>query len=39
MAEAAATENRARLFRNLLIWGLSMSVVGAILAFIFLDLL
>ncbi len=31
--------NKPMIFRRLLLWGLSMSVVGAILAFIFLDLL
>lgn len=32
-------EGQKALFRSLLIWGLSMSVVGAVMAFVFLDLL
>ncbi len=37
IASADKNENRTKLFRNLLIWGMSMSLVGAVLAFVFLD--
>jgi di/tricarboxylate transporter len=39
IASYSVKEDRARLFRSFLIWGLSMAVVGALLSFIFLDLL
>ena len=39
IASAGEKEDRGKLFRNLLIWGLSMAVVGAFLAFISLDLI
>ncbi|HMM22816.1 MAG TPA: SLC13 family permease [Selenomonadales bacterium] len=39
IACAGDHEDKARLFRNLLIWGLSMSVVGAIVCFVFFGLL
>jgi uncharacterized membrane protein YagU involved in acid resistance len=31
--------NRSQLFRQLLVWGFSMTIVAGILAFLFLDLL
>jgi di/tricarboxylate transporter len=39
IACAGAHENKARLFRNLLIWGLSMSLVGAVSCLIFFGVL
>ncbi|MBL8050134.1 MAG: hypothetical protein JNM46_02845 [Anaerolineales bacterium] len=39
LAALPATINKSKIFRGLLLWGISMSVVGAILAFLFLDLL
>jgi Na+/H+ antiporter NhaD/arsenite permease-like protein len=39
IACAGDHEDKAKLFRNLLIWGLSMSVVGAIVCYIFFGLL
>ena len=39
IACAAEHEDKAKLFRNLLIWGLSMSVVGAIICFVFFGIL
>ncbi len=39
IASAPATEDRAKLFNKLLAWGLSMSVVGAIVCFVFFGLL
>lgn len=39
IACAGEHEDKAKLFRNLLIWGLSMSVVGAIVCYIFFGLL
>ena len=39
IACAAEHEDKQKLFRNLLIWGLSMSVVGAIICFVFFGLL
>ena len=39
LAALPETIDRSGLFRRLLLWGVSMSVVGAALAFIFLDLL
>jgi len=38
-ASAAVTENRTALFNKLLIWGLSMSVVGALVCFLLFGLL
>lgn len=38
LAAASAVEDKAKLYRQLLIWGLAMAFVGAALAFIFLDL-
>lgn len=39
LAALPQSEDRSRLFRQLLGWGLSMTVVGALLAWVFLDLL
>ena len=39
IANAAASENRKALFNKLLIWGLSMSVVGALVCWVFFGLL
>jgi di/tricarboxylate transporter len=39
IACAGEHENKSRLFRNLLIWGLSMSVVGAIACLVFFGIL
>ena len=39
IACAGDHEDKAKLFRNLLIWGLSMSVVGGILCYVFFGLL
>lgn len=39
IASAGAHEDKAKLFRNLLIWGLSMSVVGGIICYLFFGLL
>lgn len=39
IACAGEHEDKAKLFRNLLIWGLSMSVVGAIVCWIFFGIL
>lgn len=39
IACAGEHEDKAKLFRNLLIWGLSMSVVGGIVCYIFFGLL
>lgn len=39
IAALPKAEGQKALFRSLLMWGLSMSVVGAILAFVFLDVL
>ena len=39
LAAIPVKAQRDRAFRGLLIWGMSMAVVGAVLAFIFLDLL
>ncbi len=39
IASAPATENRTRLFNKLLAWGLSMSVVGALVCYVFFGLL
>src|SRR5215510_11421101 len=39
IANAAASENRKSLFNKLMIWGLSMSVVGAFVCWIFFGLL
>lgn len=39
IACAGEHEDKAKLFRNLLIWGLSMSVVGAILCWVFFGIL
>ena len=39
IANAAATEDRKVLFNKLMIWGLSMSVVGAIVCWVFFGLL
>ncbi|TCL36500.1 di/tricarboxylate transporter [Anaerospora hongkongensis] len=39
IACAGEHEDKAKLFRNLLIWGLSMSVVGAIVCYVFFGLL
>lgn len=38
LAALPASVSKERLFRQLLLWGVSMSLVGAALAFIFLDL-
>jgi di/tricarboxylate transporter len=39
IANAAASENRKALFNKLMIWGLSMSVVGALVCWVFFGLL
>lgn len=39
IASYQSKEDRPKLFRNLLIWGLSMAVVGSLLSYLFLDLL
>jgi di/tricarboxylate transporter len=39
IANAAASENRRALFNKLMIWGLSMSVVGALVCWVFFGLL
>ena len=39
IACAADHEDKGKLFRNLLIWGFSMSVVGAILCYLFFGVL
>ncbi len=39
IANAARSENRKALFNKLLIWGLSMSVIGAIVCWVFFGLL
>jgi hypothetical protein len=39
IACAGDHEDKAKLFRNLLIWGLSMSVVGGVICYIFFGLL
>jgi len=39
IASAGAHEDRTKLFNKLLIWGLSMSVVGAVVCFVFFGLL
>jgi di/tricarboxylate transporter len=39
IANAAASENRKILFNKLMIWGLSMSVVGALVCWVFFGLL
>ena len=39
IACAGDHEDKAKLFRNLLIWGLAMSVVGAIVCYVFFGLL
>ncbi|MDU4961947.1 MAG: SLC13 family permease [Sporomusaceae bacterium] len=39
IACAGDHEDKAKLFRNLLIWGLSMSVVGAVVCYIFFGIL
>jgi di/tricarboxylate transporter len=39
IASAGEHEDKAKLFRNLLIWGLAMSVVGAIVCYVFFGLL
>ena len=39
LANAHASENKSALFKNLLIWGVSMSVVGAIIAWVAFSLL
>lgn len=39
IASADEKEDKVKLFRNLLIWGLSMAVVGAAMAWVFLDLM
>lgn len=39
IASAGDHEDKAKLFRNLLIWGLSMSVVGALVCYVFFGLL
>jgi hypothetical protein len=39
LACAAAHEDKGKLFRNLIIWGFSMSGVGAILCYVFFGLL
>lgn len=38
MAGLPEGADRSRLFRQMLLWGLSMALVGALLAFVFLDL-
>jgi len=39
IACAGEHENKQRLFRNLLIWGLSLSIVGALACFLFFGIL
>ncbi len=39
IANAAASENRTALFHKMLAWGLSMSIVGAMVCFLFFGLL
>ena len=39
IACAAESEDKGKLFRNLLIWGFSMSVVGAIICYVFFGIL
>jgi di/tricarboxylate transporter len=39
IANAAASENRKSLFNKLMIWGLSMSVIGALVCWVFFGLL
>lgn len=39
LANAHASEDKARLFKNMLIWGLSMAAVGAVIAWIAFSLL
>jgi hypothetical protein len=39
IACADESEDKAKLFRNLLIWGLSMSIVGAIVCWVFFGIL
>jgi di/tricarboxylate transporter len=39
IAAAPAEENRTRLFNRLLLWGLTMSVVGAVVCYVFFGLL
>lgn len=39
LAALPETINKSNIFRKLLLWGISMSIVGALLAYIFLDLL
>ena len=39
IASAPVTEDRTRLFNKLLAWGLSMSVVGALVCYVFFGLL
>jgi Na+/H+ antiporter NhaD/arsenite permease-like protein len=39
IANAAASENRKALFNKLMIWGLSMSIVGALVCWVFFGLL
>ncbi len=39
IACAAESEDKAKLFRDLLIWGLSMSIVGAIICWLFFGIL
>jgi di/tricarboxylate transporter len=39
IASAGDHEDKAKLFRNLLIWGLSMGVVGAVVCYVFFGLL
>jgi len=39
IASAPVTENRTALFNKLLLWGLSMSVVGAVVCFLFFGVL
>jgi Na+/H+ antiporter NhaC len=38
MASLPEEADRSRLFRQMLLWGFSMAFVGALLAFVFLDL-
>lgn len=39
IASAPREDNKAKLFRKLLMWGLSMTLAGGVLAYVFLDLL
>jgi len=39
MASAPRTEDRRALFNKLLLWGLSMSVVGALVCYLFFGVL